>query len=84
MLPTAVIIPAFNEAEALPATLAFDHPTLDALADRLSVVWSLQAAPEPAPLPAATAEDDLEGLDDDDLEALLAAELNQMSEGAPS
>ena len=71
-------------AIALPATLAFDHPTLDALADRLSVVWSLQAAPEPAPLPAATAEDDLEGLDDEDLEALLAAELNQMSEGAPS
>jgi NAD(P)-dependent dehydrogenase (short-subunit alcohol dehydrogenase family)/acyl carrier protein len=69
---------------ALPATLAFDHPTLDALADRLSVIWSLQASPEAAPISAAAAEDDLEGLDDEDIEALLAAELNQMSEGAPS
>ena len=64
---------------ALPATVAFDHPTLDALADRLGVVWSLQAAPVPAPAPKAAAADDLEGLSDEDVEALLAAELNQLS-----
>jgi acyl transferase domain-containing protein/NADPH:quinone reductase-like Zn-dependent oxidoreductase/NADP-dependent 3-hydroxy acid dehydrogenase YdfG len=62
---------------ALPATVAFDHPTLDALADRLGVIWSLQAAPTPGP--KAAAEDDLEGLSDEDVEALLAAELNLLS-----
>jgi hypothetical protein len=65
---------------ALPATLAFDHPTMDALADRHSVVGSLQAAPAPE----AAVEDDLEGLSDEDAEAILAAELKQRSvDGAP-
>lgn len=63
----------------LPATLAFDHPTLDALADWLGVIWSLQAPSAPAPVPEATAEDDLEDLSDEDVEVLLAAELNQLS-----
>ena len=31
----------------LPATLAFDHPTLEALADRLSTVWDLASDPTP-------------------------------------
>ena len=70
---------------ALPATLAFDHPTLEALADRLSAVWSLEAGATPAAAPKASVEDDLEGLTDEDVETLLAAELDQLSaEGAPS
>jgi NADPH:quinone reductase-like Zn-dependent oxidoreductase len=69
---------------ALPATLVFDHPTLEALADRLSVVWSLETQAAPAAAPKVSVEDDLEGLGDEDVEALLAAELDQISvEGAP-
>jgi hypothetical protein len=70
---------------ALPATLAFDHPTLEALADRLSAVWSLETGAAPAITPKPSLKDDLEGLSDEDVEALLAAELDQPSvEGAPS
>jgi NADPH:quinone reductase-like Zn-dependent oxidoreductase/acyl carrier protein len=70
---------------ALPATLAFDHPTLDALADRLSALWSLETRAISAVAPKALVEDNLEGLSDEDVEALLAAELDQLSvEGAPS
>ena len=65
---------------SLPATLAFDLPTLDALADRLTVVWTL------APAPAGRAEtrsvgepDDLDELSDEDAEALLAAELDALA-----
>jgi hypothetical protein len=70
---------------ALPATLAFDHPSLEALADRLSVVWSLDPGATPAEAPKPSIKDDLEGLSAEDLEALLAAELDQpFVEGAPS
>jgi acyl carrier protein len=70
---------------SLPATLAFDHPTLDALASRLSKLWLLEATAAPAESPRASVEDDLEGLSDEDAEALLAAELDQLSvAGAPS
>jgi acyl transferase domain-containing protein len=70
---------------ALPATLAFDHPTLEALADRLSAVWSIETGAPPAAAPKLSVKDDLEGLSDEDVEALLAAELDQASvEGAPS
>lgn len=69
--------------QPLPATLAFDYPTLDALADRLGEVWSLTAptpaqglAPTSPPTPAS-AGDDLADLSEKDLEALLAAELDQ-------
>jgi acyl transferase domain-containing protein len=67
----------------LPATLAFDHPTLNALTDRLGVVWSLQAAPAPAPAPKASIAEDLEGLSAQETEALLIAELNQLSAASP-
>lgn len=70
---------------SLPATLAFDHPTLDALADRLSTLWSLETKATSPAAPRASVEDDLDGLSDEDAEALLAAELDQLSvEGAPS
>jgi acyl carrier protein len=70
---------------ALPATLAFDYPTLEALADRLSAVWSLETGATPAAAPKPSVKDDLEDLSDEDVEALLVAELDQLSvEGAPS
>lgn len=70
---------------SLPATLAFDYPTLDALADRLSTVWSLETKATSAVAPNAAVKDDLAGLSEEDAEALLAAELDQLSvEGAPS
>jgi hypothetical protein len=70
---------------SLPATLAFDHPTLDALAGRLSTLWSLDTEATAPEASRASVEDDLAGLSDEDAEALLAAELEQLSvEGAPS
>jgi len=66
---------------SLPATLAFDHPTLDALADHLGVVWALVAVQ--APKPAAPAADDLGDLSDAEAEAMLAAELEMLGAGAP-
>ena len=62
---------------ALPATLAFDYPTLEALTDRLSAVWSLETGATPAAAPKPSVKDDLEGLTDEDVEALLAAELDR-------
>jgi acyl transferase domain-containing protein/NADPH:quinone reductase-like Zn-dependent oxidoreductase len=70
---------------SLPATLAFDHPTLDALAGRLSTLWSLDTTATAPEASRASVEDDLAGLSDEDAEALLAAELDQLSvAGAPS
>jgi acyl carrier protein len=69
----------------LPATLAFDYPTVEALSDQLSVIWSLDTAPAPTPASKSSVEDDLEGLSEEDVESLLAAELDQLPvEGAPS
>jgi acyl carrier protein len=70
---------------ALPATLAFDYPTLDALADRLGVLWSLGTMGASAKASMTSIEDDdLEDLSDEDVEALLAAELDQLPVRTPS
>jgi NADPH:quinone reductase-like Zn-dependent oxidoreductase len=63
----------------LPATLAFDHPTLEALAGRLSTVWDLASDPTPA---ATTVPDSsIEDMSDDEAEALLETELQMLSAG---
>jgi acyl carrier protein len=61
-------------ARELPSTLAFDHPSVDALAAHLARELGVTA---PVAGPAATAS--LDDLSAAELEALLAAEL----EGAP-
>lgn len=62
----------------LPATLAFDHPTLDALADRLSTVWELASDPTSA----MTAQDSsIDDMSDDEAEALLESTLQLLSAG---
>jgi hypothetical protein len=63
----------------LPATLAFDHPTLEALADRLSIVWDLASDPTPT---ATTAPDSsIDDMSDDEAEGLLETELQMLSAG---
>jgi acyl carrier protein len=69
---------------ALPATLAFDYPTLDVLADRLGVLWSLGTMGASAKASMTSIENDLEALSDEDVEALLAAELDQLPVRTPS
>ena len=73
--------------KTLPPTLAFEHPTVDALAGYLArevlavgqpaeaPALSALAAPGGAAAPPAAAQASLDGLSDDHLEALLAAEL---------
>jgi acyl transferase domain-containing protein/NADPH:quinone reductase-like Zn-dependent oxidoreductase/NAD(P)-dependent dehydrogenase (short-subunit alcohol dehydrogenase family) len=61
----------------LPVTLAFDYPTLDALAARLAIVWGMSAAPPSSPALDA----DLDEMSDNEAEALLAAELESMATG---
>jgi acyl transferase domain-containing protein len=63
----------------LPATLAFDHPTLEALADRLSTVWDL--ASDPTPIAAGVPDSSIDGMSDDEAEALLESELQKLSAG---
>ena len=63
----------------LPATLAFDHPTLDALANRLSIVWNLAAGS--APIVAETSVSSVDEMSDDEAEALLNEELQLLSAG---
>ena len=65
-------------AQALPATLLFDYPTLDALTDHLMTLLSL-APPPPA---RAAPSSELAEMSDADAEALLLAELNATKEGA--
>jgi NAD(P)-dependent dehydrogenase (short-subunit alcohol dehydrogenase family) len=68
----------------LPATLAFDHPTLDALTTFLASapLAPLFAQASTAPAPAAAGVDDLSQLTDAEAEAMLLAELSgQRSEG---
>jgi acyl transferase domain-containing protein/NADPH:quinone reductase-like Zn-dependent oxidoreductase/NAD(P)-dependent dehydrogenase (short-subunit alcohol dehydrogenase family) len=62
----------------LPATLCFDHPTLDALADRLAEVWKLR------PLLVtdwheASEDNDIEAISDAEAESMLEAELASLS-----
>jgi hypothetical protein len=63
----------------LPATLAFDHPTLEALASHLSTVWDLASDPTSA---ATTAPDSsIDDMSDDEAVALLESELEMLSAG---
>jgi len=65
---------ALGLEKPLSATIAFDYPTLDALADHLEDVI---VGPEPASLadPLAGRADELEHLDDEEVEALLLKKL---------
>lgn len=66
---------------ALPATLAFDLPTLDALAVHLAQVWKLPVEPKTAAITYVPQQDDgLDDLSDEDAEALLVAELDALAE----
>jgi acyl carrier protein len=62
----------------LPATLAFDYPTVDALVAHLSDRLSAPAAPAHAPLDTR----DLDDLSRDEIAALLAAELGPVEKGS--
>jgi hypothetical protein len=67
----------------LPTTLAFEHPTIEALADFLgSHVLRLASAPSPGPLPPLVqeptpAERSVESLSATELEATLLDELDK-------
>jgi NAD(P)-dependent dehydrogenase (short-subunit alcohol dehydrogenase family) len=73
-LDAALLLP-----QPLPATVAFDYPTLDRLATYL--LEQLAPAAEAAPEMPPTAPDDLDQLGEDELAALLAEELRQIEEG---
>nr|WP_294524326.1 type I polyketide synthase [uncultured Rhodopila sp.] len=62
---------------ALPTTLLFDYPTLDALATCLGRAWGLEDTPPPETVErlARTDMHDIADLSDEDAEALLNAEL---------
>lgn len=62
----------------LPATLCFDHPTLDALADRLAEVWKLRALPA-ADRDEAGEDNDVGAISDAEAESMLEAELASLS-----
>lgn len=60
----------------LPATLCFDHPTLDALAERLAEVWKLRPV---AVVEQASEDNDIEAISDAEAESMLEAELASLS-----
>jgi acyl carrier protein len=64
---------------ALPATMAFEHPTINALTAFLMQTLSLGAAPAPAAVAASDMRvgATLDGVSDDDLARMLDAELNE-------
>jgi acyl carrier protein len=82
------LLSAGLDVQTLPATLIFDHPTIDAIAafiDRTAFGDSSDAAPTPAvtsttgTTPAATLSvDTIEAMSDDDVEALLNQRLERM------
>jgi len=66
---------AFALARSLPATLVFDHPTIDALARHLQGLLFADDTPATAPAataPAADAVQAIDDLSDDQIEALFA------------
>ena len=65
---------------ALPATVLFDHPTLDALVLHLMGAWDLEQVDAVAVRAAPPKIDDFAELDDEEAEALLLAELAQLRE----
>jgi len=70
-------------AAALPATLMFDYPTVAALADYVKqYLPAMQLGETAVPTPTAVNEpaDDLADLSDEEAEALLLAELDQLHE----
>ena len=74
---------AHSLARSLPATLLFDYPTLDALADYLLGVLALSETAKPRRVEAADEEPNsgataIAGLSDDDAEALLLKELESV------
>jgi acyl transferase domain-containing protein len=63
-------------SQPLPATLLFDHPTLDALTDCIAALLAIEPRAEAAAQRAASAVslvDSIEDLSDDEVERLLAA-----------
>jgi NADPH:quinone reductase-like Zn-dependent oxidoreductase len=62
----------------LPATLCFDHPTLDALADRLAEVWKLRPVAV-ADWQRSGEDNDVEAISDAEAEKMLEAELASLS-----
>ncbi len=71
--------------QPLPATLAFDYPTLNALADHLGGIWNLDldpGDPKPTALPSVPVADAVADLSEQEAEALLLQELAAGSSGA--
>jgi acyl carrier protein len=71
---------ALGLEKPLSATIAFDYPTLDALADHLEDVIVGIVGPEPVSLadPLAARADELEHLDEEEIEALLLKKLQSL------
>jgi len=70
-----------STARTLPATLAFDYPTIAALTDYLFDVLARPAAAVPAATEEPTAASDLESLSEEEAAALLAEEIAALRNG---
>ncbi len=77
---------ALQTTRRFPATLIFDYPTIEAIAGHIDQVCFAEAQPTGTPAstaaegerPAQTTAAELEGLDDDDVEALLNKRLERI------